>query len=216
MPLKERSKVLPLLMHGDAAFAGQGVIAEMLGLSGLKRPPHRRHDAFHHQQPDRLHHQSATFALVALSVRRGQDDRGADLPRQRRRSGSGGLRGQGRHRIPQKFHKPVVIDMFCYRRFGHNEGDEPAFTQPKMYKVIRAHKTTLRSMRERLIAEGVITQGESRRCGPIGAPSRANSRPARLQAQQGRLARRRVVRSEDRRQCRRAASRQDRRADEDS
>ncbi|MFX5321117.1 thiamine pyrophosphate-dependent enzyme, partial [Acinetobacter baumannii] len=55
----------------------------------------------------------------------------------------------------QKFHKPVVIDMFCYRRHGHNEGDEPAFTQPVMYKKIAAHPSTLDIYAKRLIAEGV-------------------------------------------------------------
>ena len=59
-----------------------------------------------------------------------------------------------------KFHKPVVVDMFCYRRFGHNEGDEPSFTQPKMYKEIRAHKTVVNIYGERLIAEGLISEGE--------------------------------------------------------
>ena len=102
VPLEERAKVLPLLLHGDAAFAGQGVIAEMPRPVGPARPPRRRHAAFHHQQPDRLHHQSALLALVALSVGCGQDDRGADLPRQWRRSGSGGLRGQDRHRVPHE------------------------------------------------------------------------------------------------------------------
>jgi len=60
----------------------------------------------------------------------------------------------------QRFHKPVVIDMFCYRRFGHNEGDEPAFTQPKMYKVIRQHPTVLELYAKKLEAEGVVTAGE--------------------------------------------------------
>jgi hypothetical protein len=82
IPLRERVKVMPLLLHGDAAFAGQGVVAEMLRSVGPARSPHGRHDAFHHQQPDRLHHQSALLALVALPLRRGEDDRGADLPRQ--------------------------------------------------------------------------------------------------------------------------------------
>ncbi|TIX64742.1 MAG: 2-oxoglutarate dehydrogenase E1 component, partial [Mesorhizobium sp.] len=59
-----------------------------------------------------------------------------------------------------KFHKPVVVDMFCYRRFGHNEGDEPAFTQPIMYRAIRTHKTTVQIYADRLIAEGHITQAE--------------------------------------------------------
>src|SRR5438445_9523872 len=60
----------------------------------------------------------------------------------------------------QKFHKPVVIDMFCYRRHGHNEGDEPAFTQPVMYKKIASHPGTVEIYSKRLIADGVMTEGE--------------------------------------------------------
>jgi 2-oxoglutarate dehydrogenase E1 component len=60
----------------------------------------------------------------------------------------------------QKFHKPVVIDMFCYRRHGHNEGDEPAFTQPVMYKHIASHPSTLELYAKRLVTDGVLTEGE--------------------------------------------------------
>src|SRR5438034_9806281 len=60
----------------------------------------------------------------------------------------------------QKFQRPVVIDMFCYRRFGHNEGDEPAFTQPLMYKAIRAHPSTADLYAKKLVAAGVVTDGE--------------------------------------------------------
>uniref|UniRef100_A0A914ZBH5 Dehydrogenase E1 component domain-containing protein n=1 Tax=Panagrolaimus superbus TaxID=310955 RepID=A0A914ZBH5_9BILA len=60
----------------------------------------------------------------------------------------------------QTFHKPVVVDMFCYRRFGHNEGDEPAFTQPLMYKEIRKHKTTVQLYSDKLIGEGLLTQAD--------------------------------------------------------
>jgi 2-oxoglutarate dehydrogenase E1 component len=63
----------------------------------------------------------------------------------------------------QKFQKPVVIDMFCYRRHGHNEGDEPSFTQPLMYKAIASHPTTLAIYGDKLVAEGVITQDEIER-----------------------------------------------------
>jgi 2-oxoglutarate dehydrogenase E1 component len=60
----------------------------------------------------------------------------------------------------QKFQKPVVIDMFCYRRHGHNEGDEPMFTQPLMYKAIQSHPTTLEIYAKKLVGEGVVTDGE--------------------------------------------------------
>src|SRR5262249_59545620 len=60
----------------------------------------------------------------------------------------------------QKFQKPVVIDMFCYRRFGHNEGDEPAFTQPLMYKAIRSHPATLEIYGKKLVSEGVVSADE--------------------------------------------------------
>src|SRR4029077_16629465 len=60
----------------------------------------------------------------------------------------------------QKFHKPVVIDMFCYRRFGHNEGDEPAFTQPIMYRLIRSHPTTLKIYAHKLMDEGLLNEEE--------------------------------------------------------
>jgi 2-oxoglutarate dehydrogenase E1 component len=126
---------MPLLMHGDAAFAGQGVVAECLGLSGLKGHRTAGTDALHHQQPDRLHHQSALLALVARTpsdvakmieapiFHVNGDDPEAVV-----------YAAKVATEFRQKFHKPVVIDMFCYRRFGHNEGDEPAFTQPIMYR----------------------------------------------------------------------------------
>jgi 2-oxoglutarate dehydrogenase E1 component len=61
----------------------------------------------------------------------------------------------------QKFQKPVVIDMWCYRRFGHNEGDEPSFTQPLMYKKVRAHPTTLEIYSKKLVEENIVTQEEA-------------------------------------------------------
>ena len=84
----------------------------------------------------------------------------------------------------QKFHKPVVIDMFCYRRFGHNEGDEPAFTQPLMYQHDRrASRRRSQIYGERLVAEGLMTARVRRDEGRVaGDSSRPSSRPARVTA----------------------------------
>jgi 2-oxoglutarate dehydrogenase E1 component len=160
IPLRERAKVLPLLLHGDAAFSGQGVIAEILGLSGLRG--HRvagtmhfiinnqigftTNPAFSRSSP----YPSDTAKMIEAPIFHvNGDDPEAVV-----------YAAKIATEFRMKFYKPVVVDMFCYRRYGHNEGDEPSFTQPKMYKVIRSHKTVAQIYAERLIAEGLITQGE--------------------------------------------------------
>ncbi|MBU2329490.1 MAG: 2-oxoglutarate dehydrogenase E1 component, partial [Alphaproteobacteria bacterium] len=160
IPLKERAKVLPLLLHGDAAFAGQGVVAEILGLSGLRG--HRvagtmhviinnqigftTNPAFSRSSP---YPSDVAKMIEAPIFHVNGDDPEAVV-----------YAAKVATEYRMKFHKPVVMDMFCYRRFGHNEGDEPSFTQPKMYKEIRAHKTVVNIYGERLIAEGLISEGE--------------------------------------------------------
>jgi 2-oxoglutarate dehydrogenase complex, dehydrogenase (E1) component, and related enzymes len=124
---------------------------------------HRRHDAFHHQQPDRLHHQSGASrsgpycSEVAKIVQApifhvNGDDPEAVVHVTRVAT-----------EFRQQFKKDVVIDMFCYRRFGHNEGDEPAFTQPLMYRTIAKHPTTRAIYAQRLTEEGTIGPGEGDR-----------------------------------------------------
>lgn len=160
IPLKERVKVMPLLLHGDAAFAGQGVVAEVLGLSGLRG--HRvggtvhfiinnqigftTNPAFSRSSP---YPSDVAKMIEAPIFHVNGDDPEAVV-----------YAAKVATEFRMTFHKPVVIDMFCYRRFGHNEGDEPAFTQPKMYKKIRSHETTVTLYSRRLIEEGVITEGE--------------------------------------------------------
>ncbi len=160
IPLKERVKVLPLLLHGDAAFAGQGVVAEILGLSGLRG--HRVGGTMHFIINNQIgfttnpafSRSSPYPSDVAKMIEAPIFHVNGDDPE----AVTYAAKIATEYRM--KFHKPVVVDMFCYRRFGHNEGDEPAFTQPKMYKAIRAHKTVVQIYAERLIAEGLITEGE--------------------------------------------------------
>ncbi len=156
----DRTQVLPLLLHGDAAFAGQGVIAECFGLSGLKG--YRTGGSIHFIINNQIGfttsprysrsspYPSDTAKMIeAPIIHVNGDDPEAVV-----------YAAKVAIEFRQKFHKPVVIDMFCYRRFGHNEGDEPSFTQPIMYKRIRAHRTTLDIYAEKLLKEGVVAPGE--------------------------------------------------------
>ena len=142
-------RVLPLLMHGDAAFAGQGVVMETLQLVAGARLLHRRHGARHHQQPGGLHHLGAARCALdhVLQRRRPRCWRcrsSTSTPTIRRRWCSSRA---WRSKYRMRFRKDVVIDLVCYRRHGHNEADEPAATQPLMYRVIREHPTARRAVR---------------------------------------------------------------------
>jgi 2-oxoglutarate dehydrogenase E1 component len=160
VPLEERAKVLPLLLHGDAAFAGQGVIAEILGLSGLRghRVAGTLHFIINNQigftTNPRFSRSSPYPSDVAKMIEAPIFHVNGDDPEAVVHATKVAIE------FRMRFHKPVVVDMFCYRRFGHNEGDEPAFTQPIMYSSIRRHKTTVQIYADRLIAEGHLTQAE--------------------------------------------------------
>jgi 2-oxoglutarate dehydrogenase E1 component len=156
----ERTTVMPLLIHGDAAFAGQGVIAECFGLSELKgyRTGGSLHFIINNQigftTYPRYSRSSPYPSDVAKMISAPIFHVNGDDPE------AVVFAAKIATEYRQKFHKPVVIDMFCYRRFGHNEGDEPMFTQPLMYKKIHQHPSTLEIYAKKLIGEGVLTDGE--------------------------------------------------------
>jgi 2-oxoglutarate dehydrogenase E1 component len=153
----ERSTVLPVLIHGDAAFAGQGIVAECFGLSGLKG--HRTGGTIHFIVNNQIgfttspiYSRSSPYPSdVAKMVEAPIFHVNGDDPEAVVHAAKIATE------FRQQFHKDVVIDMFCYRRHGHNEGDEPAFTQPKMYRRIKEHRTTLEVYGERLVREGLVT-----------------------------------------------------------
>ena len=159
-PPDDRISVLPLLMHGDAAFAGQGVVAECFALSDLKgyRTGGSLHFIVNNQigftTYPRYSRSSPYPSDVAKMIDAPIFHVNGDDPE------AVVFAAKVAIEFRQKFHKPVVIDMFCYRRHGHNEGDEPAFTQPVMYRKIAGHPSTLDIYAKRLIAEGVVTEGE--------------------------------------------------------
>src|SRR6202790_2642263 len=159
-PPDQRTSVLPLLMHGDAAFAGQGVVAECFGLSDLKgyRTGGSLHFIVNNQigftTYPRYSRSSPYPSDVAKMIDAPIFHVNGDDPE------AVVFAAKVAIEFRQKFQKPVVIDMFCYRRHGHNEGDEPSFTQPLMYKKIAAHPTTLAIYAKKLVAEGVVTEGE--------------------------------------------------------
>ena len=159
-PPDMRISVLPLLMHGDAAFAGQGVVAECFGLSDLKgyRTGGSLHFIVNNQigftTYPRYSRSSPYPSDVAKMIDAPIFHVNGDDPE------AVVFAAKVAIEFRQKFHKPVVIDMFCYRRHGHNEGDEPMFTQPVMYKKIATHPGTVEIYSKRLIADGVMTEGE--------------------------------------------------------
>jgi 2-oxoglutarate dehydrogenase E1 component len=159
-PPDMRISVLPMLMHGDAAFAGQGVVAECFSLSDLKgyRTGGSLHFIVNNQigftTYPRYSRSSPYPSDVAKMIDAPIFHVNGDDPE------AVVFAAKVAIEFRQKFHKPVVIDMFCYRRHGHNEGDEPAFTQPVMYKKIASHPGTVEIYSKRLIADGVMTEGE--------------------------------------------------------
>ncbi len=154
---KQRKKVIPVLMHGDAAFAGQGIVAECFAMSGL--PGHNIGGTIHIIVNNQIGFTTAPrfarsspypsdvakIAQAPIFHVNGDDPEAvvhcAKIATEYR----------------QKFNRDVVIDMVCYRRFGHNEGDEPSFTQPIMYKKIKSHPTTLSIYGKKLSLEGLTS-----------------------------------------------------------
>ena len=154
---KERNKVIPILIHGDAAFAGQGVVAECFAMSGL--PGHNTGGTIHiivnnqigFTTSPRFARSSPYPSDIAKMVEAPIIHVNGDDPE----AVVYAARIATDFRL--KFNRDVVIDLICYRRFGHNEGDEPSFTQPLMYKKIRSHPSPIKVYGEKLINEGSIT-----------------------------------------------------------
>ncbi len=159
--IKEAFSVLPILLHGDAAFAGQGVVSETLSLSQLKgyRVGGTIHVVVNNQVGFTTSPQSArssTYATdVAKMIQAPVFHVNGDDPESVVRV------ARIAFEYRQAFNKDVVIDMICYRRRGHNEGDEPSFTQPLMYKLIEAKRSTRKLYTEALIGRGDITVEEA-------------------------------------------------------
>ena len=157
----EAYSVLPILVHGDAAFAGQGVVSETLNLSQLKgyRTGGTIHIVVNNQvgfttSPHAA--RSSTYStdiakMIQAPVFHVNGDDPESVVRVARLA----------FEYRQEFNKDVVIDMVCYRRRGHNEGDEPSFTQPMMYKLIEAKRSTRKLYTEALIGRGDITVEEA-------------------------------------------------------
>ncbi len=150
-------KVLPILLHGDAAFAGQGVVAETLNLSQL--PGYRTGGTVHlvinngigfttDPEDARSSHYATDVAKMVQApiIHVNGDDPEACLR---------AVRLAFEYR--QTFTRDVVIDMVCYRRFGHNEADEPSYTQPHMYAQIQKHRSVRKLYTEQLVNKGDIT-----------------------------------------------------------
>jgi len=157
----ERRRVIPLLMHGDGAVAGQGMVAETLNMSQLEGytvggTPHivvNNLIAFTTLPED---DRSTTYCTDIAKASEapvfhvnGEDPEACAAV----------ARLAVEYR--QQFRKDIFIDLWCYRKYGHNEGDEQSYTQPQLAALIKNRKTTLATYTEKLVAEGVLTQAEA-------------------------------------------------------
>ncbi|MGJ4784591.1 2-oxoglutarate dehydrogenase E1 component [Leptospira interrogans] len=155
---KDRSKYMPILIHGDAAFAGQGVVAETLNLMNLEG--YTTGGTFHIVVNNQIGFTTlpdeSRSTLYATDLAKGFQipiiHVNGDDPEAVYRVVKLGMEYR------QKFKKDFIIDLVCYRRLGHNETDEPAFTQPKMYAIIKNHPPTVKLYEKRLVEEGDIPQ----------------------------------------------------------
>jgi len=156
----KRDRVLPILIHGDAAFAGQGVVAEGFGLSGLKG--HKTGGTIHIIVNNQIgfttvphFSRSSPYPTdIALMVQAPIFHVNGDDPEAVVHAAKVATE------FRQKFHKDVVLDIICYRRFGHNEADEPMFTNPLMYNQIKNQETTLSLYANRLIKDKLVSVEE--------------------------------------------------------
>ena len=156
--LVEHTHSLPVLIHGDAAFAGQGIVWECLGFSGIRgyNTGGCIHFVINNQIGFTTSPQFARSSPYPSDVAKGVQAPIFHVNGDDPEAVTFACKMAIEYR--QKFHRDVVIDMWCYRRFGHNEGDEPSFTQPLMYKAIRSHAPVSEIYGQRLIAEKVVDQ----------------------------------------------------------
>ncbi len=155
-----REKIMPIVIHGDAAFAGQGVVAETLNLMNLEG--YTTGGTFHIVVNNQIGFttlpEESRSTLYATDLAKGFQipifHVNGDDPEACYRV------VKIAHEYRQKFHKDVIIDQICYRRLGHNEMDEPAFTQPNMYGIIKNHPIAYKLYEESLIKEALVTKAE--------------------------------------------------------
>ncbi len=153
-----RKNVVPVLIHGDAAFAGQGIVQEVLQMAGT--PSHTVGGTIHLIIDNQVGF--TTTGTATRSTRYSSDAAKMTFTPVLHVNGDdveGCVRAMDMAlRYRQEFGKDVVINLICYRKFGHNEGDEPAFTQPQMYELIKVHATVRELYAKQLVAEGSLDQ----------------------------------------------------------
>ncbi|MEX0809493.1 MAG: 2-oxoglutarate dehydrogenase E1 component [Dongiaceae bacterium] len=157
----DRNQTMAILLHGDAAFAGQGLVGETLDLSDLKgyRVGGTIHFIINNQigfTTDPVKSRSGPYCSeVAKQIQAPIFHVNGDAPEATVHVARIAMEYR------QEFKRDVIIDMFCYRRHGHNEGDEPSFTQPLMYRRIADHPTTRALYAERLVEKGIVTREDA-------------------------------------------------------